>query len=121
MKVAFYIEQGKIDTFELDQQECQASRSSVLIFASPRHVLSTGEIRKKLNFFLVEEEEDTGDPGGEKGLREVKSTMWMIMTCSQTGSVAAAKEVVTFCQHLGHREVAFYGGNEPTIRSDESF
>ena len=34
MKVASYIEQGKIDAFELEQQECQAFRSSVSIFAS---------------------------------------------------------------------------------------
>ena len=66
---------------------------------------------------------------GERGLKEVKSKMSMIMTCSQTGSVEAtplkskaqvnfaAKEVMTCCQHLGHHEVAFYGDNEPTIRS----
>ena len=29
----------------------------------------------------------------------------------------AAKEVMTFCQPLGHREVAFYVDNEPTVRS----
>ena len=55
--------------------------------------------------------------------------MWVIMTFSQAGRVAAtplkskaqtnfaAKEVMTFCQHLGHHKVAFYGDNEPTIRS----
>ena len=59
----------------------------------------------------------------------MKLTMWMIVTCSQTGSVAvtplkskartnfAAKEVMTFGQHLGRHEVEFYGDNEPTTRS----
>ena len=88
---------------------------------------------KEIEEMLVEEEgeeaEERGELGGEIGLKEVKSAMWMSITCSQTGSVAAtplkskaqinfaAKEVMTFCQHLGHHEVAFYGDNEPTIRS----
>ena len=42
---------------------------------------------------LIEEEgkeaEDRGEPDGERRLKDVKSTMWMIMTCSQKGSVTA--------------------------------
>ena len=69
--------------------------------------------------------------GGQEAvrIREVKSTVWLVMTCSQTGTLGAvplqskgqlnlmAREVMTFVQNLGHVEIGLYGDNEPTIRS----
>lgn len=58
---------------------------------------------------------------------EVKPALWMVMVCSQTGYLGAvplkskgqitlmAREIMTFCQNLGHDEVGFYGDNEPTV------
>ena len=57
----------------------------------------------------------------------MKSTVWLAMTCSQTGTLGAgplqskgqlnlmAREVMTFVQNLGHVEIGLYGDNEPTI------
>ena len=64
-----------------------------------------------------------------EGPDQAKPALWMVMVCSQTGYLGAvplkfknqinlmAKEIMTFCQNLGHDEVGFYGDNEPTVRS----
>ena len=64
---ASYIEQSRIDIFELDQPECQVSWSSVLVFASPKQALQIEQIQGK----LVEEDEkeeveERGELGGER-------------------------------------------------------
>ena len=93
VKVASYIEQGRIDTFELEQLECQMSQSSVLDLCFAKAGLVDRRDPKEVEEMPVEAEgeeaEERGDLGGENGLKEVKLAMWMIMTCSQTGSVAA--------------------------------
>ena len=65
----------------------------------------------------------------EPRIRELKSSFWLIMVCSQTGSLGAvplqskgqlnlmAREIMNFVQSLGHVEIGLYGDNEPTIRS----
>ena len=78
-----------------------------------------------IDLYDQEEREDRRDPR----IKELKSTMWLIMVCSQTGSLGAvplqskgqlnlmAREIMNFIQSLGHVEIGLYGDNEPTIRS----
>ena len=69
-------------------------------------------------------------PGGtEMRFKEVKNALWLVLSCSQTGSLAAVplqskgqlslmcRETMTFIQNLGHTEVGLYADNEPTMRA----
>ena len=61
--------------------------------------------------------------------KEVKNALWLVLSCSQTGSLAAVplqskgqlslmcRETMTFIQNLGHTEVGLYADNEPTMRA----
>ena len=93
----------------------------------PQRVDRGQEVDDDMVVDLYEAEQDEGQ--GAVRIKEVKSTVWLVMTCSQTGTLGAvplqskgqlnlmAREVMTFVQNLGHLEIGLYGDNEPTIRS----
>ena len=93
----------------------------------PQRVDRGQEIEEDMVVDLYEAEQDEGQEAVR--IREVKSTVWLVMTCSQTGTLGAvplqskgqlnlmAREVMTFVQNLGHVEIGLYGDNEPTIRT----
>ena len=69
-------------------------------------------------------------PGGaEVRFKEVKTALWLVLSCSQTGALGAiplqskgqlslmCREIMTFIQNLGHTEVGLYADNEPTMRA----
>ena len=76
------------------------------------------------------EQRDRDLPGGaEVRFKEVKTALWLVLSCSQKGALCAVplqskgqlslmrRETMTFIQHLGHTEVGLYADNEPTMRA----
>lgn len=88
----------------------------------PQRVDRGQEVDEGMVVDLYKAEQDEGQ--GAVRIKEVKSAVWLVMTCNQTGTLGAvplqskgqlslmAREVMTFVQNLGHVEIGLYGDNE---------
>lgn len=77
--------------------------------------------------FCVTKKKDGLDPQ-PGGTPDDKGTLWLVLTCSQTGYLGVVpiqgkghinsmtQEVLSLVQGLGYAELGFYVDNEPTIR-----